>query len=270
LGPPSREIDWNEMAKTFDRWLPFIQPVADRLISLADISQGQEVLDVASGTGEPSLTISRRFGNQISLTGVDGAEAMVTVSNEKVQREGLQGVTFQQMKAERLTFPSDRFDRVISRFGVMLFDDPEAGLKEMRRVLKQGGKMAIGVWGEFHKVTSLYLIWEPLMKRLPEDERLPMPKMADLGPPGKLEALLLKSGFSRHEISPLPLIYQFEDFESYWKINTESGVLKESLNRLSSVEQDQLKKEVMKKINPYQKGGRITLQNDVLVALAIK
>ncbi len=69
-----REIDWNEMAKTFDRWLPFIQPVGDQLISLVDISPGQQVLDVASGTGEPSLTIARRFGSQISLIGVDGAE----------------------------------------------------------------------------------------------------------------------------------------------------------------------------------------------------
>lgn len=267
---PSKEIDWNEMAKSFDRWLPFIQPVADRLLSLADISDGQKVLDVASGTGEPSLTIARRFGNRISLTGVDGAEAMVAAANEKVRLERLQGVSFQQMKAERLSFPSGSFDRVISRFGVMLFDDPLAGLQEMRRVLKEDGKMAIAVWGEFPKMESLYHTWEALMKRLPEEERLPTPKMADLGSPGKLEALLLESGFKNHTVTPFPLFYRFENFESYWKISTEAGALKEPLDRLSPAEQKRLKEEVMEKTAAYRKEGEIQFRNDVLLATAVK
>ena len=267
---PPREIDWNEMAKTFDRWLSFIQPVAEKLISLADISPGQQVLDVASGTGEPSLTLARRFGNQISLIGVDGAEAMVAAANQKVQQEGLKGVVFRQMKAEQLTFPANQFDRVISRFGVMLFDDPLAGLKETRRVLKPGGKMAIAVWGEFQKVKSIYLIWDLLMKRLPEGDRLPTPKMADLGPPGKLKALFDNAGFDRYELTSLPLVYRFDDFESYWKINTESGVLKESLDRLPPTEQALLRNDVIKRIAPYRQNGRIKLQNDVLLAFAIK
>lgn len=267
---PSREIDWNEMAKTFDRWLPFIQPVADRLISLAGISEGQQILDVASGTGEPSLTIARRFRNRIRLTGVDGAEAMVAVANEKVQSEGLEGMTFRQMKAEHLTFASEKFDRVTSRFGVMLFDDPLAGLREMRRVLKPGGKMAIAVWGEFHKIQSFYHLWEALMKRLPAEERLPMPKMADLGPPGKLEALLLEAGFHKYEMTPLSLIYRFDDFESYWKISTESGALKEPLDLLSPADRERLKKEVITVTAPYQQNGRLSFQNDVLLAVAVK
>lgn len=267
---PSKEIDWNEMAKSFDRWLPFIQPVADQLISLAEISEGQKILDVASGTGEPSLTISRRFGNRISLTGVDGAEAMVAAAHEKVQREGLQGLSFRQMKAEHLTFPSNQFDRVISRFGVMLFDNPSAGLQEMRRVLKEGGKMAIAVWGEFPKMESLYHTWEALMKRLPEEERLPTPKMADLGSPGKLEALLLEAGFKKYTVKPFPLIYRFDDFDSYWKISTEAGALKEPLDRLSPSDQRELKEEVLKKTAPYREKNQIRFQNDVLLAVAVK
>lgn len=265
-----QEIDWNERAKTFDRFLPLIQPVANRLISLADISEGQEILDVASGTGEPSLTLSRRFGNRIRLTGVDGADAMVAVANEKVQREGLEGLTFRQMKAEHLTFPPDQFDRVLSRFGVMLFDDPIGGLREMRRVLKPGGKMAIAVWGEFHRIKSLYHTWEALMKRLPEEERLPAPKMADLGSPGKLDALLREAGFRQCEITPFSLVYQFDDFESYWKISTETGALKEPLDRLSPAEQEDLKKEVRELTSLYQQNGKLTFQNDVLLALAVK
>src|SRR5579884_2539725 len=110
---PSRSntIDWNKMSKKFDRWLPYIQPVTEALIASADLSEGQEILDVAAGTGEPSLTIARRFGSSIHITAVDGAEAMVAVANEKRRREQLSGVTFQQMQAESLTFPTNHFDR---------------------------------------------------------------------------------------------------------------------------------------------------------------
>lgn len=266
----SKAIDWNEMSKTFDRWLPYIQPVAEALLSLADLSEGQEILDVAAGTGEPSLTIARRFGSTVRITAVDGAEAMVAVADEKRRKEGLSGVTFRQMKAEALGFHSNRFDRVISRFGVMLFDDPLLGLKEMRRVMRPGGKMAIAVWSEFHRIESLHLIWELIMKRLPLKERPPLPKMADLGPPGKLQALLQNAGFGPFEIRPLPLFYTFEDFETYWAINTESGTLRELLDRFPLIEQEEIKREASNQIAPFLRDGKIIMENQALLAGAVK
>lgn len=266
----SNMIDWNEMAKTFDRWLPYIQPVAEELLSLTDLSEGQEILDVAAGTGEPSLTIARRFKNKIKITGVDGAEAMVTAANKKAQLERLKSVTFLRMKAEALAFSAERFDRVISRFGVMLFDDPLRGVREMRRVLKPGGKMAIAVWGEFQDIRSIYFIWESIMKRLPQAERLPPPKMADLGAPGKLERLLNESGFKKSEIRPFKLSYRFDNFDSYWTINTESGTLKEPLDKMSAGERDQIKKEILQKLLPYSMAGKIEIENTVILAAVIK
>lgn len=266
----SNTIDWNEMSKTFDRWLPYIQPVAEALISLADLSEGQEILDVAAGTGEPSLTIARRFGSKIHITAVDGAEAMVAVANEKRRKEGLSNAIFLPMKAEALAFPTDRFDRVISRFGVMLFDNPLQGLKEMRRVLKPGGKITIAVWDEFHRIKSLHLIWELIMKRLPAKERPPLPKMADLGPPGKLETLLHDAGFQEFQIRTLPLLYHFDTFETYWTINTESGTLREPLDRFSPFEQEEMKREASQQILPFSKNGKIVMENQALLASAVK
>ncbi len=263
-------IDWNEASKTFDRWLPYIQPVAEALLSLADLSEGHEILDVASGTGEPSLTIARRFGSTLQITAVDGAEAMVAIANEKLRREGLSGVTFQQMKAEALAFPSNQFDRVISRFGVMLFDDSLLGLKEMRRVLKEGGTLAISVWGEFHRIQSIHLIWELIMKRLPLKERPSLPKMADLGHTGKLEALLQSAGFRQFQIRPLPLLYRFDDFETYWTITTESGTLREPLDRFTPAEQEEIKEEALQCISSFVREGKIIMENQALLANAVK
>lgn len=258
------------MAETFDRWLPYIQPVAEALISAADLAEGQRILDVASGTGEPSLTIARRFGPRLRITGVDGAEAMVKIAAEKAAREKLSGVDFRQMKAEALGLKSEQFDRVLSRFGVMLFDDPLAGMKEMRRVLKTGGKMAVAVWGEFSQIRSIHLIWEIIIKRLPQNERPALPKMADLGPAGKLEALLRSAGFQNFQIKPLPLRYTFDDFERYWQINTESGTLRAPLDQFSPEEQEKIKQEAAAAVAPYRRHGKIVIENLALLAAATK
>lgn len=269
--PQENTIDWDSMAEVFDRWLPYIHPVAEALIHIADISEGQTVLDVASGTGEPSLTLARRYhGKQVKIVGVDGAEAMSKRANQKAQAEGFSGLSFQHMKAEDLRFSNAAFDRVISRFGVMLFDDPLKGLEEMRRVLKHGGKMAIAVWGEFENLTSMHLIWETLMEALPEAERPPLPRIGRLGTPGKLETLLEEAGFEQFEVNPLLLTFRFENFESYWKINTEAGLLKEPLDLFSPSDQEKLKEKVRKLSQPFQKSGELVFKNEALLALAVK
>lgn len=259
------------MAEAFDRWLPYIQPIAEDLIDLADVSEGQKVLDVASGTGEPALTLARRFRQGgIDILGIDGAEAMVKRANEKANAEGLTALHFQEMKAESLSFESDRFDRVISRFGVMLFDDPLLGVQGMRRVLKSGGKMAIAVWGEFHRMSSIYLVWDVLMNALPEEDRPALPRIGKLGPPGKLAALLKSAGFENIEIKPYVLDYRFDDFESYWSIGTSAGLLKEPIDRLTPKQQHAVKKEVEALSAPYRKNGAFTFPNEAILALVVK
>lgn len=269
--PQESAIDWNDMAEVFDRWLPYIQPLADALIDLADISQGNAVLDVASGTGEPSLTLARRYRNQnVNIIGVDSAEAMVKRATKKAKKEGLTGLRFQRMRAEALDFPSERFDRVVSRFGLMLFDDPLSGVREIRRVLKPDGSAAIAVWGEFHRLPSIYLIWEQLMRAMPEEKRPHLPRIGKLGPPRKLEALLKNAGFEAIEIKPYILTYRFDDFESYWSVNTHAGLLKEPLDTFSPLQGQAIKDEVEALSNAYRRNGELVFKNEAILALAKK
>lgn len=259
------------MAEAFDRWLPYIQPVAEALIDLADISAGHRILDVASGTGEPSLTLARRHHHQnIQIIGIDGAEAMVQRANQKAEAEGLSCLSFQQMSAENLRFENAKFDRVISRFGVMLFDDPAKGLDEMRRVLRHEGKMAIAVWGEFHLIEGLFLIWDTLMKVMPKADHPSFPRIGKLGAPGALETLLEEAGFEDFDVNPFSLSYRYDNFESYWKTNTEADLLKEPLDTLSPAKKEALKKEVEALASSYQKDGQFVFENEALLASAIK
>ncbi len=265
------KMDWNDMVEVFEQWLPYIQPVAEVLIDLADISENDRILDVAAGTGEPSLTLARRYRNQnIDIIGVDSASALLKQARRKAEAEQLSGLRFQEMQAEDLNFQPASFDRVISRFGLMLFDNPLRGLEEMRRVLRHQGKLAVAVWGEFHKLPTMTLIWDVLMKAMPPEKRPEKPRISNLGRSDDLEALFKAAGFEAYEIKSFDVPYHFDDFESYWSINTNGGLLEEPLNMFSPSEQEILKKEVEILSIPYQENGHLIFQNESLLVLAEK
>lgn len=265
------KMDWDDMAEVFDQWLPYIQPVAEALIDLADISEDDRILDVATGTGEPSLTLARRYRNQsIDIIGVDGSPEMLKQARKKAAAEDLSGLRFQEMQAENLDFQPASFDCVISRFGLMLFDNPLRGLEEMRRVLRHQGILAIAVWGEFHKLPTMALIWDVLMKALPPEKRPEKPRISNLGKVDVLEDLFENSGFDTCEIQSFNVPYRFDDFESYWSINTRGGLLKDPLDLFSSAEQEKLKREVKIRCTPFQKNGNLVFENEALLVFTEK
>jgi SAM-dependent methyltransferase len=266
--PPS--IDWNAMAESFDRWLPHIQPVGDRLIELADISPGHAVLDVASGTGEPSLSIARRFDGRVTVLGVDAAPAMVDKAARKAAAEGLAGVSYRTMPAERLDVPSERFDRIVSRFGVMLFDDPVAGAREIWRALRPGGRVAIAVWGPIERLTSVFTLWRLLPGYLTPADRPPEPRMTSLGAPGALERVLTDAGWTGVTIEPLTVTYRFENPVAFWNLTTESGVFKDLLPKFSCHALVAFKARALADVAAYRCGDVIELPNLALIATAEK
>ena len=142
----NNQPDWNAMAEKFDLWVPFIKPVGDKMLAAIKINEGDYVLDVASGTGEPALSLAQEMQNKIRLIGTDAMEGMVKVAQTKAQKQGFDHVEFKTMPAEHLEFENNTFDNIICRFGVMLFQDPQQGLKEMYRVLKPGGHFVLAVW----------------------------------------------------------------------------------------------------------------------------
>ena len=129
----SNQPDWDKIAEKFDLWLPQIKPVGDTLLAALEAKKGDHIIDLASGTGEPALTLAQQL-NDVDIIGVDAAEGMVQVARSKVQKLGLSNIQFQCMPAESLTFADNTFDKALCRFGVMLFEDPLQGLREIRRV----------------------------------------------------------------------------------------------------------------------------------------
>lgn len=136
---------WQKHANTIRT---MFAPVTRALIHDADIMEGEAVLDVAGGAGEPSLTIADVVGPTGSVSFTDIAPEMVAAAESESHRRGLKNITFKQCPAQSLPFESESFDAVVCRLGAMFFPDPVAALREMLRVTKHDGVISLAVWGK--------------------------------------------------------------------------------------------------------------------------
>ncbi len=260
--------DWGRLAEKFDLWAPHLSPVGDALLAVLDTQPGDQVLDLASGTGEPALTLARRLP-LATITGTDAAVGMVNVAARKAREQGLDNLQFQTMGAEVLSFPADHFDRISCRFGVMLFDDPEAALQQMQRVLKPGGRCALAVWDTLKGMTGVYWTQQVFKDRIPESEQPAVDKIISMSG-GVLEKLLEKVGFCGIKTQLNRFEYHFPDFDAYWKNCVDSAIMKQQLDALKTGQLDEVRAAFAELAEPYQTNKGLVIPHEYLLAVAIK
>ena len=140
---------WQAAAAAWYRWTPtlcdWLGPVTALMLDLACIGPGARVLDVASGAGEPALSVARRVGPTGSVLATDIAANMLAIAMQEARARGLGEALFQTrvMDGENLELDDATFDAAVSRLGLIFFPDRIRGLAEMRRVLKPGGRAVI-------------------------------------------------------------------------------------------------------------------------------
>jgi SAM-dependent methyltransferase len=137
----------------FREWAP-------RVAEAGGISAGQHVLDVACGTGVLAREAALRVGPSGAVAGLDRNQGMLAVA-----RRVAPAIEWREGMAESLPFPDEKFDAVVSQFGLMFFEDRVAALMEMMRVLRPGGQLAIAVWDALDR-TPGYAAMTALLRRL--------------------------------------------------------------------------------------------------------
>ena len=114
-----------------------------KAIDALKIHHPQRILDIATGTGDFAILSANRIKPQ-QIIGADISEGMMAIGHEKVQKKGLQDIiSFQKEDCMRLSFPDESFDAVTSAYGVRNFQNLDAGLSEIYRVLREGGHLLI-------------------------------------------------------------------------------------------------------------------------------
>jgi ubiquinone/menaquinone biosynthesis C-methylase UbiE len=140
---------WDRAAGDYERlWQAQLADARSTLLASASLSPGQRVLDVACGTGLVAFDAARAVGESGQVLGVDISGHMVDAARERANLQRLSNVRFARMEAEQLALPDAGFDVALCALGLMYVPDPERALREMRRVLRPGGRAVVAVWGE--------------------------------------------------------------------------------------------------------------------------
>jgi ubiquinone/menaquinone biosynthesis C-methylase UbiE len=190
---------WSNSAQFWEKHREVIRqmfaPVAQALIDDARIGAGHMVLDVATGPGEPALSVAAWVGPEGKVFGIDPIPEMIEGGRRAAARLGLKNAIFEVGSADQLPFPDSTFDAAISRFGVMFFPSPADGIREILRVLKPEGKLAFAVWSSVER-NPFHSVLSQILDRFVEPTP-PAPDAPDafrFASPGKLLRILSEAG----------------------------------------------------------------------------
>lgn len=248
-------------------------PLTEALIRDAGIGEGQKVLDVAGGSGEPSLAIAERVGSTGAVTCTDAVAEMVAAAESEAQRRGLTNVTFRECLADSLPFESNSFDAVVSRLGAMFFPDPLAALREMLRVAKPGGSVSLAVWNK-DELNPFTHITTGVMSRYIESPPAD-PDAANafrFAEPGKLASILELAGAGNvHErVFRFQMVAPISPSE-YWELRAEtSDTLRAKLAKLSADQVLRVQQEVREAAGEFFPNDQMSFPAQMIIVTGKK
>ena len=163
---------WVAEAERYDR---MTRSFGERIIEAAAPGPGEQVLDIGCGNGAVALAVSALVAPGGSVMGLDVSGPMLAYARRRAEQARIASVSFRQGDAQVYPLPRAGFDAVVSRFGVMFFDDPVAAFANIGRALRPGGRIAFTCWRDL-------IVNDWLM--VPAGAALQYVPMPDLGQPG--------------------------------------------------------------------------------------
>ena len=261
---------WNQVSTGWKKWdaltMEFIRPMGEEMIRQLRLQGQEEVLDIASGTGEPGLTIAGKVPKG-KVIATDISEDMLDIAKENADKRGIGNFQVQVTDACSLPFPDQSFDCISCRFGFMFFPDMELAAKEMARVLKPGGRIALSIWGPPEKNFWVMAMMGPLMKSLQMAPPPPdAPGIFRCAEPGTMEAILSKAGFKKLVEKEVSSFMKCESAEMYWEMMTEiAAPVRTALAQAEPALRDKLRDEVIQDLKAKNPEGNIIIKSSAWV-----
>lgn len=241
------------------------------IVDEARIVDGLNVLDVACGAGEPSISMATMLQGSGRVVGIDLATASLEVARQRAGARRLANVEFLQADVLRLPFSDCTFDRVVSRLGLMFFSDLDEALRQMYRVLKPGGRTSHLAWGSMRQPYFDSTI-ETVLRLLPE---LSVPASAramfKFEEPSVLASALERAGFNKVEVRATKVAWNWPGTpEELWAYFQDVTIPFKSVLQAIPTERADVHRAVLDALRARFDGKQVAFDAEIVLASAIR
>ena len=274
---PDSKPDWGTQYRLIasERWkaksAAMGQPVTDALVEYAQPVPGMKVLDLASGTGEPAISLASRVGADGHVTALDLSADLLEIAAERARTRGLTNFKTQQADAQSLPFPNEAFDLATSRFGVMFFPRSAAGLARLAARPASGRAPPASLWGPFAQP-----YWQSMMGVVHRHVGGPLlppggPDPFKFSAPGNLSEVLRKAGFTvvEEEAKTLPWTWPGSVEEVWEQAQAVAMPFGPMLERVPADKWPEIHAEVHAAVRQFSDGEKIAFGVSVVLASGV-
>jgi SAM-dependent methyltransferase len=267
---------WNKDGAAWRRWNPTLDrwygEATRQMLDLARIRPGQRILDIAAGAGEPSVSAAERVGPGGHVLATDISEGIVELARQVAHDRGLGQIETRVMDGEKLDLPDASFDAVLCRLGLMYMPHPVTALREWRRALRPGGRVAVVVFSTPDR-NGWGAVPASIIRRRAQ---LPPPVAGQPGPfslgaAGVLEGVFRQAGFDDPEVRTVPVPHGAASAAEYVRVAREAfGGFNAMMAHLSPPEREAVWSEVEADMRRFEAPGGFEAPGECLVGAATK
>ena len=267
---------WNKDGAAWRRWNPTLDrwygEATRQMLDLARIQPGQRILDIAAGAGEPALSAAERVGPRGYVLATDISEGIVELARQVAHERGLKQIETRAMDGEKLDLPDASFDAVLCRLGLMYMPHPVTALREWRRALRAGGRVAVAVFSTPDRNSWGAMPAAIIRRRAQLPPPVPgQPGPFSLGAPGVLEGVFRQAGFADPEVRAVPVPHRAASAAEYVRVAREAfGAFNAMMAHLPPEERESAWNEVENSMRSFESSGGFEVPGECLVGAATK
>jgi ubiquinone/menaquinone biosynthesis C-methylase UbiE len=257
---------YNAAADYFDHpvssfWHCFGRQTVERL----DLQPGESVLDVCSGSGGSALPAAERVEPGGKVIAVDLADRLLALASAKAEAKSLDNIEFRVADMLDLGYPDASFDAVICVFGIFFVPDMTAAVRELWRMVRPGGRLAITTWGPGLFEPANGMFWEAIGNVRPDLQRSFNP-WERISEPSGLSEMLAAAGVQTDTIVPEAGTHPLQSPDDWWAIAMGSGYR----GTIAQLDAETLRQVCEENLSRLGKEQVTSIETNVIYAVATK